>query len=470
MDDTPDHLELVSGLLKDKYRVKVANDGARGLTIASGDDQPDLILLDILMPGIDGYEFCRRLKQAPKTASIPVIFLTVKSDVEDESCGLEMGAADYITKPISPPILLARVKTHLALKAAADALMDKNAYLDAEVRQRTREIERMMRALAENESKFRALTEQAIVGIYTADQGIISYMNPRAAAIFGYEVEEAIGRPAHDFIADKDWQLVQDNMRKHLDGETEDMRYEFEGRRKDGSAVMIGVHGKTAVIEDRKVITGVLQDITERVRSAEQIRGYVAKIERMVDSTLEAISTLVDQRDPYTAGHERRVGGLAAAIAGEMGLDANMQRGLLLAGAVHDVGKVGVPAELLAKPSRLTPIELSLIRTHAHHGYEVLRGIDSPWPIAEVARQHHERMDGSGYPRQLCGDKIILEARIMSVADVVEAMSSHRPYRPSLGIDAALKEIEKNCGKHFDTLVVAACVRLFRDKGYTLPT
>jgi HD-GYP domain-containing protein (c-di-GMP phosphodiesterase class II) len=142
---------------------------------------------------------------------------------------------------------------------------------------------------------------------------------------------------------------------------------------------------------------------------------------------------------------------------------------LRFAGLVHDVGKITAPAEILSKPGRLTPTEYALIKTHAEHGYEILKGIDFPWPVAEVARQHHERMDGSGYPDGRVGEAIVLEARIVAVADVVESMASHRPYRAALGIEAALAEVERGAGRLYDAAVAAACVRLFRDHGYTLP-
>ena len=163
------------------------------------------------------------------------------------------------------------------------------------------------------------------------------------------------------------------------------------------------------------------------------------------------------------------MGELAAAIGAEMGLAEGAVKGLRLSGYVHDVGKISVPAEILSKPSRLSPIEFELIKVHSQSGYDILKNIDFPWPVAEVILQHHERLDGSGYPRQLKGEQIILEARVMAVADVVEAMSSHRPYRPGLGMDAALAEIEKNSGKFYDPSAVAACLSLFREKGYVLP-
>jgi HD-GYP domain-containing protein (c-di-GMP phosphodiesterase class II) len=247
------------------------------------------------------------------------------------------------------------------------------------------------------------------------------------------------------------------------------VQYEFAGLHKDGTEVMVGVHGSVALLDGKPVIMGVLQDITDKLRVEAERRDYVAHIERMITGAVNAMSTMVELRDPYTAGHERRVGELSAAIAAEMGCDELFQRGLRIAGAVHDVGKIAVPAEILTKPGKLTPLEYQMVKEHAQQGYEVLRGIDSLWPIAEVARQHHERIDGSGYPRGLKGDEILLEARILAVADVVESMGSHRPYRPTLGIDIALLEIERNAGKLYDAQAAAACLRLFRDQGYTLP-
>jgi putative nucleotidyltransferase with HDIG domain len=176
----------------------------------------------------------------------------------------------------------------------------------------------------------------------------------------------------------------------------------------------------------------------------------------------------VETRDPYTAGHQVRSADLARAIATEMGLPQDKIDGIRMAGSIHDIGKLSIPAEILSNPTKLPELEFSLIKEHAKKGYEMLKDVESPWPLAEIVRQHHERMDGSGYPRNLKGDEICMEARILAVADVVEAMASHRPYRPGLGIDAALNEIEKNKGIFYDDAVADACLRLFREKGFQL--
>ena len=176
----------------------------------------------------------------------------------------------------------------------------------------------------------------------------------------------------------------------------------------------------------------------------------------------------VEARDPYTAGHQLRTADLARTIATDMGLTQDTIDAIRMAGSIHDIGKLYVPSEILTKPSRLTDIELSLIKEHSQRGYEMLKDVESPWPLAEIIYQHHERMNGTGYPRNLKGDDILMEARILAISDVVESMGSHRPYRPSLGIEAALEEIEKNRGTLYDTGAVDACLRVFREKGYQL--
>ena len=186
-------------------------------------------------------------------------------------------------------------------------------------------------------------------------------------------------------------------------------------------------------------------------------------------STVAAIAAIVELRDPYTAGHQRRVANLAVAIASEIGLEADQIEGIRLAGLIHDVGKIGVPAEILSKPTKLSTAEYMIIKTHPEVGYEVLKDIPFQWPIAEMVRQHHERMDGSGYPKGLDDGIINLGARIIAVADLIEAMSSHRPYRAALGIDAALHEIERGKSKLYDSKVVDACVKLFKQNHYEFP-
>lgn len=181
-----------------------------------------------------------------------------------------------------------------------------------------------------------------------------------------------------------------------------------------------------------------------------------------IEGSVQALCRMVQMRDPYTATHQHRVADLAFALAREMGLSEVRQRGVQVAALLHDIGKIGVPSEILSKPGQLTECEFNIVQTHPRLSAEILSSIDFPWPVVTTAAQHHERLDGSGYPHGLVGEEIILEARILAVADVVEAMSSHRPYRPALGLDKALAEISKYRGVKYDSKVVDVCLKLCR--------
>jgi PAS domain S-box-containing protein len=219
-----------------------------------------------------------------------------------------------------------------------------------------------------------------------------------------------------------------------------------------------------------KYLLGISEDITERKEAEQKLKDTLESLRKSLNTTIQVMVSAVESRDPYTSGHQNRSADLAHAIATEMGFPPEKGEGIRMAGSIHDIGKLSIPAEILSKPSKLSEIEFSLIKEHARQGYEILKDVESPWPLAEIVHQHHERMNGSGYPRNLKGEEILIEARILGVADVVEAMASHRPYRPSLGIDVALNEIEKNSGIFYDSAVADACLRLFREKGFQLAT
>ncbi len=193
------------------------------------------------------------------------------------------------------------------------------------------------------------------------------------------------------------------------------------------------------------------------------IAERTGKLEKALSGIIQVIVRMSEARDPYTAGHQKRVSELAVAMAREMGMTQRDIEGIQMAGMIHDIGKISIPAEILSKPSKLTEIEFALIKTHPKIGFMIMQDVEFPWSIAQIVAQHHEKMDGSGYPDKLAGDAILPEARIVCVADVVEAMASHRPYRPSLGIDAALDEISRNRGTLYDPAVVDTCVKIFWD-------
>ncbi|HOV85230.1 MAG TPA: response regulator [Syntrophobacteraceae bacterium] len=209
-----------------------------------------------------------------------------------------------------------------------------------------------------------------------------------------------------------------------------------------------------------------IEELHAKLDRIRRERRAFRQLQLVLEQSIRALSLAMEFKDPYTAGHQRRVAALAEAIALELGLSRGVVDAVRMGGLVHDIGKISVPSEILAKPARLQPVEFQLIRQHTEAGFEILKNVDFEWPIAEIAFQHHERMDGSGYPRGLTGDKTLVEARIIAVSDVVEAMSSHRPYRAALGIDAALEEISRGRGTWFDPEVVDVCVRLFREKHF----
>jgi putative two-component system response regulator len=198
-----------------------------------------------------------------------------------------------------------------------------------------------------------------------------------------------------------------------------------------------------------------------------QLQKTVNRVKGLLENTVGALGAVLEKRDPYTAGHQQRVGHLACAIAREMGLSAKKIEGLRLAAFVHDIGKVGVPSDVLSKPGKLSEAETDLIRVHSQIGYDILKYIDFPWPIAEMVLQHHERLDGTGYPQGLVGHEILLEALIIGVADVIEAISAHRPYRPALGLEQALEEIARQKGTLYDPEVVDACIKVFIEGKFT---
>jgi PAS domain S-box-containing protein/putative nucleotidyltransferase with HDIG domain len=332
------------------------------------------------------------------------------------------------------------------------------------------------KAVREREEQIRLLLDSTAEAIYGLDlDGNCTFVNAACLKLLGYDdASELIGKNMHNQIhhtrPDGSHYPVDECRIYHAFREGEGTHVDDEVLwRKDGSSFPVSYWSHTVTKDDQ--ITGsvvTFLDITEQLQARDSLKISHAQLKASLEGTISTITKIVDARDPYTAGHQQRVADLASNIAREMGLDENLIQGVSLGAKIHDIGKINVPAELLSKPSKLSNIEYMLIQSHPQVGYNILKDIEFPWPVADIAHQHHERIDGSGYPQGLKGNEIRLEARIVAVADVVEAMASHRPYRPGLGIDKALDEIMKNRGKFYDPIVVDACIRLFKEKGYTL--
>jgi len=245
-------------------------------------------------------------------------------------------------------------------------------------------------------------------------------------------------------------------------------------RQPDGTPACLTMYGASRDIwsaPERALLQEMAADLSfgiAALRTAQDKVQFQDQLRHSLEQTIQVIAETVDQHDAYTAGHQRRVAAICTRIAAEMGLAEESARGLHLAATIHDLGKIGIPAELLTKPRQLSPMEFGLVKEHVQIGYNIIKNVDFPWPIAQIVLQHHERMNGSGYPRGLVGEDILIEARILAVADVVEAMAASRPYRRALGIDAALAEIKKHRGTGFDPAVVDACLRLFHERGYKI--
>ena len=314
-------------------------------------------------------------------------------------------------------------------------------------------------ALRDSEARFRAIIEQTISGTCLVDaDGRFMYANPRLAAILGYERgEDLVGARMLDLVAEGDRARVERHLADRLAGVPAGERYHFRARRKDGSGVVLGAQGARGSYDGRPVVIATVQDLTELRRAEEENERTLARLHRAVQGTIGVVSAMGELRDAYTHGHERRVGEVATAIAAELGLAAQQVEGVRVAGYLHDVGKIAVPAEILSKPGRLSPTEFALVKQHAQQGYEILKTAAFPWPVAEAAWAHHERLDGSGYPHGLTGDQMLFEARILAVADVFEAMSSARPYRNAQGAGVALAELRRHAGVKYDARVVAEC-------------
>ncbi len=319
VDDNPINIDILLETLKHDYRFGVAKNGHKALEYLEK-NKPDLILLDVMMPEIDGFEVCRRLKKNPRLMDVEVIFITALNDAKYITQGFELGAVDYITKPFKASEVRARVQTHMSLKKMREALNRQNVDLEAQIQKKT------------------------------------------------------------------------------------------------------------------------------------------ALLQEIFNATVEAMALMAESRDPYTAGHQHNVARFSTLIARRMGLPEDQIEGIRIAGLLHDIGKIRIPVSLLNRPGKLLPAEWELIKIHSVVGYTILKNIPFPWPIAEIVYQHHERINGSGYPQGLKNEEILLESKILAAADFLEAFSSHRPYRPAQKMKNAIQELEEKKGILFDPDVVDTCL------------
>lgn len=311
------------------------------------------------------------------------------------------------------------------------------------------------------------LLDSQMDGVIVHDlNGNIIYANQAACVSHGYTNEELLQMKILDLTSQDSGKMFQYRIKELR--EKGQASFEVTHIGKDGSIMPLEIHTHLTEWSGQKLILSVQRNISERKEAERQLNESYKRLQQSFLGVTKTISAALEMRDPYTAGHQGRVANLAKRIAKEMNLSDEHADQIYTAALLHDIGKIGIPAEILSKPGRLNNIEYSLIKMHPQAGYDILKNIEFPYPIARWVLEHHEKIDGSGYPEGLTGEKISLEAKILAVADVVEAISSHRPYRPSLGTSEALNEISKNKGVFYDSKVVEACVRLFYEKGFNL--
>ncbi len=521
------------------YQVSEANNGRTGLELFR-EKRPDLVMLDLRMPEMDGLDVLAEVKrESPDT---PTVVVSGMGTIGDVIKALKLGAWDYIAKPVQDMTVL---QHSVAKNLERAALIRENKryreHLEQEVQKRTAEIEERTRELEKAYESVTAEVEERrrveqVLRWVNREQKMLSACNHavvRAAdelalarelcAILvetggyafswvgfsaGPEKAEALlpvacvsGEDATLTAADIDWQeaavalalagrAVETGQRQSR--VAADSGRDILPRRAGATKVPYGAclalplvaSGNTLgalllytperekdpgaesrllgeLADDLAYGIYALRARTERRRIREELQIGVDRLGSALEGTVKVLASTVEVRDPYTAGHQKRVATLAARIGQHMGLEQNRIDGIYMAGLVHDLGKIYIPAEILSKPNTLSDIELSLIRTHPQVGYDLLKTIDFSWPIAQIVLQHHERLNGEGYPNGLKGDEILPEARILTVADVVEAMASHRPYRPARGVERALREIRAKRGSVLDPRAVDACLDLF---------
>lgn len=478
LDDTEDAIVLQSLILEQNgYEVVSASNGLEGLEKLKN-YRPDIIISDVLMPEMDGFAFCKKVKENEEWRDIPFVFYSAQyTDKNDSKLAKDLGAEGFIIKPIEMDVFLSKINQILQADESKtfDKIVEKQETFDKQhyiaqskmLDRKLKELEEEHQKLLKSEEKYRSLLDGLSSDyflFYQDKEEVFTYLSPSIIKLLGYEIEE-ISENFYSYLTDNPTNLFVNSYKQNALLGKEQLPYEVELQAKDGSIHQLQITEKPLFDNSKNVIgiEGIAHDITAQKELEKYKNETNEKIHNALVETIRAIAITVEKRDPYTSGHQQRVAQLVVLIGKKLGISEDRIEGLFLGASVHDIGKITVPIDILTKPTALLDIEYALIKNHPQQGYEILKDVEFPWPISEMILQHHERNDGSGYPHGLKGDEIILEAKIISVADVVEAISSHRPYRASLGVNAALEEIKKNRGKLYDASVVDATLAVLEE-------
>ncbi|MFC2157605.1 HD domain-containing phosphohydrolase, partial [Acidobacteriota bacterium] len=378
---------------------------------------------------------------------IPIVYLTAYADETTFQRAKETSPFGYLLKPFE----------ERELQTTIEIAMYK-FQMEQKLRAREKWLATILKSIAD-----------AVIASDTT--GKTTFMNPMAEELTGWKHEEALGCPLSQVFDIRDEETGEKiHPALETSGEKPPTKEMHEGMVRSKTGEEIPVEFRVAPIqEDLSSAAGMVlafTDITWRKKAESELRISLENQKSAMEGIVQAMGHTIEQRDPYTAGHQRRVTELAVAIGRKIGMKEENIAGLQMASELHDIGKIYVPAEILSKPGKISEVEYSIIKTHPKVGFDILKSIKFPWPIHEFVLQHHERLDGSGYPQGLKGEQIHKEARILAVADVIEAMATHRPYRPALSVEQALTEIGQNKGILYDLDVVEACLDLFETEGF----
>jgi PAS domain S-box-containing protein len=421
------------------------------------ENTPDLVVLDLTMPGMDGFELIERISaRLPDDFFLPVLVLSGLHDQKSKERAFQAGAKDYLTKPVELSEFLLHADSLLETRFMSQRLHEAQSAMEQVIGQQAEELVVTDTARHHAERLLRLTqfsVDRAADSVFWLDsEGKVLFVSEATCRALGYTKEELLGMTIYQVDPTPLGARYQRNWAKIKEQGT--VRFETVHRTKDGQDFPVETTLNYLEFEGKEYNCVFARDIASRKRTEKQLEESLSRLRESQATIIQVLSQVTELRDPYTAGHQQRVAEICVAIGSRMVLAPEQIEGLEVAALLHDVGKVSIPLEVLSIPGKFSLLQRMLVEGHVAAGYEILRPIPLPWPVAQITLEHHERLDGSGYPNRLSGDQIMLEARILAVADTFEAMTTHRPYRGAVEAEAALKELRMGKGRLFDIAAV----------------